>query len=279
MKLILDRLDLMPEHEGMNCSQIKIHHFKKEVQEVVGIIGRATFREYDGSGYRAVFAPALMTWVDAPDIKQIGGKLVGVQACWLADDGTLVANVQVIDGGEVVYSQRIQIKDDGIADDDRIPFKRQGRQMTREEFSTFLNDNFTAVSSFVTSLLTSAETASGIVDNVHNSIAPEQMPVQEAAETVSDIDSPRCDNCLKFLDDPTHQWHEERRGYQTQGEYFTDPVLVDYGLVMVCDEPKRQECSGGCERTFEPKDLIFEEGLDGICEQCLEDWQDGAWDD
>lgn len=153
MKLILDRMDLRPECEDASCSSIRIHHFKQEVQEVVAVLGRATFREFDGSSYQAVFAPPLMTWPDAPDMQEIGGKLVAVQSCWLNSDGELVANVQVIDGKDVVHSQQIRLRDGRVVVSSVIPFKRQGRQMSPDEFEQFLNANYAAVFSFIKSLL------------------------------------------------------------------------------------------------------------------------------
>ncbi len=57
MKLIVDRQDLKPEHENINCSQTKFEHFKEEVQNAIVVVGYAQFREYDGSNYNAVYPP------------------------------------------------------------------------------------------------------------------------------------------------------------------------------------------------------------------------------
>jgi len=55
MKLTLDREDLKPEHQNINCSQTKFQHFKKEVQAAIVAVGRAQFREYDGNNYNAIY--------------------------------------------------------------------------------------------------------------------------------------------------------------------------------------------------------------------------------
>ncbi|MCB1714787.1 MAG: hypothetical protein KDK05_06600 [Candidatus Competibacteraceae bacterium] len=54
MKLTVDRLDLLQEHEGINCSQTELCHFKPDVQAVIIAAGGATFREYDGSNYNRI---------------------------------------------------------------------------------------------------------------------------------------------------------------------------------------------------------------------------------
>ena len=56
MKLTVDRQDLKPEYENTNCSQIRFHHFKEEVQAAIAIVGKAQFREYDGSNYNAIYS-------------------------------------------------------------------------------------------------------------------------------------------------------------------------------------------------------------------------------
>ena len=57
MKLTLDREDLRPEHQNVNCSQTRFEHFKPEVQTAIATVGRAQFREYDGSNYNAIYSP------------------------------------------------------------------------------------------------------------------------------------------------------------------------------------------------------------------------------
>jgi hypothetical protein len=54
MKLIVDRLDLLPEHEDTNCSQVRLVHFKPDVQIAIIAAGGATFREFDGSNYNRI---------------------------------------------------------------------------------------------------------------------------------------------------------------------------------------------------------------------------------
>lgn len=57
MKLIVDREDLKPEHQDINCSQTRYEHFKPEVQRAIDAVGRATFQEYDGRNYNAILKP------------------------------------------------------------------------------------------------------------------------------------------------------------------------------------------------------------------------------
>lgn len=54
MKLIVDREDLKPEFKNINCSQTKFEHFQENVQAAIVAVGRAQFREYDGSNYNAI---------------------------------------------------------------------------------------------------------------------------------------------------------------------------------------------------------------------------------
>lgn len=55
MKPILDREDLLDEFKNINCSKTKIEHFKISVQHAVIAVGKAQFREYDGSNYNAIY--------------------------------------------------------------------------------------------------------------------------------------------------------------------------------------------------------------------------------
>lgn len=57
MKLFLDRGDLRPEHENIDCSQTKLEHFTAEAQAAIRAVGKATFQEYDRSNYNVVYAP------------------------------------------------------------------------------------------------------------------------------------------------------------------------------------------------------------------------------
>ncbi len=54
MKLTVDRLDLLPEHEDVACSQVRLEHFKPDVQIAIIAAGWATFREFDGSNYNRI---------------------------------------------------------------------------------------------------------------------------------------------------------------------------------------------------------------------------------
>ena len=55
MKLTLDRDDLKPEYRNINCSQTEFKHFHKTVQRAIEAVGRATFQEYDGRNYNAIY--------------------------------------------------------------------------------------------------------------------------------------------------------------------------------------------------------------------------------
>lgn len=57
MKLTLDRLDLLPEHETMNCSRTKFEHFNDKSKRAIAAAGRATFREFNHSNYNAIYPP------------------------------------------------------------------------------------------------------------------------------------------------------------------------------------------------------------------------------
>lgn len=57
MRLTLDREDLKPEYKDINCSQTKIEHFKMDVKVAIIAVGKAQFREYDGSNYNAIYSP------------------------------------------------------------------------------------------------------------------------------------------------------------------------------------------------------------------------------
>jgi hypothetical protein len=57
MELFLDRIDLKPKHENIESSLTRFEHFKPEVQEAIKIVGRATFKNFDGSNYNAIYPP------------------------------------------------------------------------------------------------------------------------------------------------------------------------------------------------------------------------------
>lgn len=57
MELTLDREDLKPEFQSINCSQTKFEHFAPQVQQTIREAGRAQFREHDGSNYNAIYPP------------------------------------------------------------------------------------------------------------------------------------------------------------------------------------------------------------------------------
>jgi hypothetical protein len=56
MHLTVDRLDLKPEHKDIPCSRTKYEHFRPEVQEAIKTVGKATFKEFDGSNYNAIYS-------------------------------------------------------------------------------------------------------------------------------------------------------------------------------------------------------------------------------
>lgn len=58
MKLIIDREDLKPEFQNINCSQTKFEHFTLQAQLAIREVGRAQFREYDDSNYNAIYPPS-----------------------------------------------------------------------------------------------------------------------------------------------------------------------------------------------------------------------------
>lgn len=54
MKLTLDRDDLKDEYKDIPCRNTDFIHFKSDVQRVISIVGRATFREWSGDNYNAI---------------------------------------------------------------------------------------------------------------------------------------------------------------------------------------------------------------------------------
>lgn len=57
MKLTLDRLDLQSQFVGIACRLTSFEHFKPEAQAAILAVGRATFMEFDGSNYNAIYPP------------------------------------------------------------------------------------------------------------------------------------------------------------------------------------------------------------------------------
>lgn len=57
MKLTLDRGDLKPQFNEVNCSQTKFEHFKPYAQEAIVKAGKATFWEYDHMNYNVIYPP------------------------------------------------------------------------------------------------------------------------------------------------------------------------------------------------------------------------------
>ena len=55
MRLTLDRIDLRPEHQKINCSRTRFEHFRPTVQQAIRIVGRAQFIEWDGENYNAIY--------------------------------------------------------------------------------------------------------------------------------------------------------------------------------------------------------------------------------
>lgn len=54
MKLTIDREDLRPEWQNINCSQTEFEHFNDETQRAIKVVGRATFFEYDRRNYNVI---------------------------------------------------------------------------------------------------------------------------------------------------------------------------------------------------------------------------------
>lgn len=57
MKLTVDREDLRQESQNKNCSQIGYDDLNEQAKRAVEQVGAATFREYDGSNYNAIYPP------------------------------------------------------------------------------------------------------------------------------------------------------------------------------------------------------------------------------
>ena len=57
MKLELYPVDLETKHRDRNCSTINFEHFKPSVRTAIIAVGRATFYEFDGRSYNAIYPP------------------------------------------------------------------------------------------------------------------------------------------------------------------------------------------------------------------------------
>ena len=57
MNLKIDRDDLKPEYKDINCSRTRFEHFNETTQAAIAAVGRAQFREFDGSNYNAIYPP------------------------------------------------------------------------------------------------------------------------------------------------------------------------------------------------------------------------------
>lgn len=103
------------------------------------------------------------------NMREVAGKVVIVQSCWLDNDSDIVANIGIGKDGELVHSQRILISAQKITYPYFVPYKRIGPQMTHDEFDAFLNDNFQDVLNLIMSLLEPCELA--LLENVRFSNA------------------------------------------------------------------------------------------------------------
>lgn len=57
MKLILDLLDLRPEHKSISCRSVNFEHLNEKAQRAIISTGQATFYEYDHSNYNVIHPP------------------------------------------------------------------------------------------------------------------------------------------------------------------------------------------------------------------------------
>ena len=55
MKLTLDRVDLKPEYQKINCSQTKFEHFYPSVQQAIKVVGKAQFVDWGGENHNAIY--------------------------------------------------------------------------------------------------------------------------------------------------------------------------------------------------------------------------------
>jgi hypothetical protein len=79
---------------------------------------------------------------DPKNIKEICGKRVLIESCWVDDALDIVANIRILDGKEVVYRQRVE-----ISGDQEITY------LTHEEFGKFLSDHLGQILGLIFNLL------------------------------------------------------------------------------------------------------------------------------
>jgi len=78
MKLKVDRIDLETKHRNRNCSTINFEHFKPSVRTAIIAVGRATFYEFDGRSYNAIYPPQPQLQDDDSDLRD---QVEIVQVC------------------------------------------------------------------------------------------------------------------------------------------------------------------------------------------------------
>jgi hypothetical protein len=67
MRLTLDREDLKKEFQDVACSATTFDMFTAEARDAIRSVGRATFREYDDSNYKAIYPPKFVSYVDTKE--------------------------------------------------------------------------------------------------------------------------------------------------------------------------------------------------------------------
>ena len=95
----------------------------------------------------------------------------------------------------------------------------------------------------------SAEAVMSMMSDVYSQI-------MQANGCPDDFDIEVCENCLKSLDDPTHQAHTEKIA-------GADGLEYDY----VCEEPTRQVCEE-CGEIFIESEMIRQEYW--FCKKCAD---------
>ncbi len=94
-------------------------------------------------------------------IREIAGKDVIVQSCWVDDDLDIIAhNVAICKNGRQLCCHNIQISPDGnISYPYFTPYPQHGEKMTDAEYDNFLKVNFQEVLNLIMSLLEPNELA------------------------------------------------------------------------------------------------------------------------
>ncbi len=86
--------------------------------------------------------------------RQIAGKRVLIQSCWVDEALDIVANIHIFDGKFMVHHRRVEISgEDEITYPMFTPYMQIGPHMTHEEFDCFLNDCLGEVLGLIFSLL------------------------------------------------------------------------------------------------------------------------------